>query len=185
VLSALVAAAVLPVVVRAGTLLDGTGSTAASAVTTVETARMLGRRVAAHAHGTEGIKAAVRAGLASIEHGWLLDAERRRAHEAARNLAPLPRGRASRAAWPRPPGYRSRGEGFRRRPPRAQRTGVRAADALRLDAHAGHTAGTLGAARLLGREHEIGSVEMGKRADLVAVKGDPLTERGTSRPHNT
>jgi imidazolonepropionase-like amidohydrolase len=36
----------------------------------VETARMLGRRVAAHAHGTEGIKAAARAGVASIEPGW-------------------------------------------------------------------------------------------------------------------
>ena len=32
-------------------------------------------KVAAHAHGTEGIKAAIRAGVASIEHGSLLDAE--------------------------------------------------------------------------------------------------------------
>ncbi len=32
----------------------------------VETAAMLGRKVAAHAYGTEGIKAAVRAGVASI-----------------------------------------------------------------------------------------------------------------------
>jgi imidazolonepropionase-like amidohydrolase len=34
-----------------------------------------GLKVAAHAHGTEGIKAAVRAGVASIEHGSLLDDE--------------------------------------------------------------------------------------------------------------
>ncbi len=34
-----------------------------------------GARVAAHAHGTEGINAAVRAGVASIEHGSLLDDE--------------------------------------------------------------------------------------------------------------
>ncbi len=34
-----------------------------------------GLKVAAHAHGTEGIKAAVRAGVASIEHGSMLDAE--------------------------------------------------------------------------------------------------------------
>ena len=32
-------------------------------------------KVAAHAHGTEGIKAAVRAGVASIEHGSILDEE--------------------------------------------------------------------------------------------------------------
>jgi imidazolonepropionase-like amidohydrolase len=34
-----------------------------------------GLKVAAHAHGPEGIKAAVRAGVASIEHGSLLDDE--------------------------------------------------------------------------------------------------------------
>jgi imidazolonepropionase-like amidohydrolase len=34
-----------------------------------------GIKVAAHAHGTEGIKAAVRAGVASIEHGSMLDDE--------------------------------------------------------------------------------------------------------------
>ena len=32
-------------------------------------------KVAAHAHGTEGIKAAIRAGVASIEHGSLIDKE--------------------------------------------------------------------------------------------------------------
>jgi imidazolonepropionase-like amidohydrolase len=41
----------------------------------VEEAARHGLRVAAHAHGTEGIKAAVRAGVASIEHGSLLDDE--------------------------------------------------------------------------------------------------------------
>src|SRR5213594_2552196 len=41
----------------------------------VQTAAMLDRRVAAHAHGTAGIKAAVRAGVTSIEHGSLLDSE--------------------------------------------------------------------------------------------------------------
>jgi imidazolonepropionase-like amidohydrolase len=40
----------------------------------VDEARTLGRKVAAHAHGTEGIKIAVRAGVASIEHGSFLDA---------------------------------------------------------------------------------------------------------------
>jgi imidazolonepropionase-like amidohydrolase len=41
----------------------------------VEEAAMWGRKVAAHAHGTEGIKRAVQAGVASIEHGSLLDEE--------------------------------------------------------------------------------------------------------------
>ena len=41
----------------------------------VDEAAMWGRKVAAHAHGTEGIKRAVRAGVASIEHGSLLDDE--------------------------------------------------------------------------------------------------------------
>jgi len=38
-------------------------------------AHRLERRVAAHAHGTEGIKAALRAGIDSIEHGSMLDDE--------------------------------------------------------------------------------------------------------------
>src|SRR5262249_22817475 len=41
----------------------------------VEEANKLHRKVAAHAHGTEGIKLAVRAGVASIEHGSFLDEE--------------------------------------------------------------------------------------------------------------
>ena len=41
----------------------------------VDEAGRHGLRVAAHAHGTEGIKAAVRAGVASIEHGSMLDDE--------------------------------------------------------------------------------------------------------------
>ncbi|MFI5207285.1 MAG: amidohydrolase family protein [Gemmatimonadales bacterium] len=47
----------------------------------VETARMLGRRVAAHAHGLEGIMAATRAGVTSIEHGSFMN------EEAARLMA--------------------------------------------------------------------------------------------------
>ena len=41
----------------------------------VQEANMWGRRVAAHAHGAEGIKRAVRAGVNSIEHGSLIDDE--------------------------------------------------------------------------------------------------------------
>lgn len=41
----------------------------------VESARMMGRKVAAHAHGADGIKAALRGGVDSIEHGTYLDDE--------------------------------------------------------------------------------------------------------------
>ncbi len=41
----------------------------------VEEAAMWGRKVAAHAHGAEAIKRAVRAGVASVEHGGLVDEE--------------------------------------------------------------------------------------------------------------
>ena len=41
----------------------------------VEAATLMGRKVAAHAHGADGIKAALRAGVSSIEHGTYLDDE--------------------------------------------------------------------------------------------------------------
>ncbi|MEQ1492433.1 MAG: amidohydrolase family protein, partial [Terricaulis sp.] len=39
----------------------------------VQAAHMMGRRVTAHAHGTDGINAALRAGVDSIEHGTYID----------------------------------------------------------------------------------------------------------------
>ncbi|MCC7268376.1 MAG: amidohydrolase family protein [Caulobacteraceae bacterium] len=41
----------------------------------VHTAHALGRKVAAHAHGTVGVNAALRAGVDSIEHGTFIDAD--------------------------------------------------------------------------------------------------------------
>ncbi|MEK7724254.1 MAG: amidohydrolase family protein [Acidobacteriota bacterium] len=41
----------------------------------VEESRMLGVKVAAHSHGTEAIKMAIKAGVSSIEHGSLIDDE--------------------------------------------------------------------------------------------------------------
>jgi imidazolonepropionase-like amidohydrolase len=169
----------------------------------VEAARMLERRVAAHAHGLEGIKAAVRAGVTSIEHGSILDDEAVRmmkergtylvptlmAGEAVERLAQqnrLPPAIAAKALAIAP---RSR-DSFRR----AVRGGVKIA--LGTDAGVfphgtnGHeftlmtqfgstpmqaiVAGTLSGATLLGLERDIGTVAAGKRADLVAVRGDPL-----------
>jgi imidazolonepropionase-like amidohydrolase len=41
----------------------------------VEEARRWGRHVAAHAHGTDGIKAAIKAGVHTVDHGSMLDDE--------------------------------------------------------------------------------------------------------------
>jgi len=41
----------------------------------VERAAMWHRKVMAHAHGTEGIKRAIAAGVASIDHGSFIDNE--------------------------------------------------------------------------------------------------------------
>ncbi|MEO1231637.1 MAG: amidohydrolase family protein [Myxococcota bacterium] len=49
--------------------------TAAEMNAVVEEANLHGLPVAAHAHGTRGIKAAIRAGVSSIEHGSILDDE--------------------------------------------------------------------------------------------------------------
>jgi imidazolonepropionase-like amidohydrolase len=171
----------------------------------VETARMLSRRVAAHAHGTQGIKAAVRAGVASIEHGSILDAEAvalmvqhgtwlvptLMAGEQVSELA-----RAGRL----PPPIAAKALAVA---PRMQASFKLALDggvkiALGTDAGVfahgrnGHEftlmvrfgmtpmqaiqAGTLSGATLLGREAEIGSLVAGKYADIVAVRGDPLQD---------
>jgi imidazolonepropionase-like amidohydrolase len=55
----------------------------------VDAAHAMGRRVTAHAHGTDGINAALRAGVDSIEHGTYSDAESFRLfHQGNRYLVP-------------------------------------------------------------------------------------------------
>jgi imidazolonepropionase-like amidohydrolase len=172
----------------------------------VEAAHMVERRVAAHAHGNAGIKAAVRAGVASIEHGSILDDEAIRlmvdhgtylvptlmAGEAVERLAKsgtLQGERADKALAIAP---RMR-ESVRR----AAAGGVKIA--LGTDAGVmphginGHeftlmvqwggmtpmqaiVAGTSAAADLLGWSAHVGSVAVGRYADLVAVSGDPLAD---------
>ncbi len=179
----------------------------------VDEASKLGRKVAAHAHGTEGIKIATRAGVASIEHGSFLDEEGAKlmaergtflvstlmAGEAVERLAKsgvlkgLIREKALAAAA-------------------AMRTATRLAVAnkvpiaLGTDAGViphgtnGHeftllvewggmppldaiTAGTLNAAKLLGWDKHLGSLTVGKWADIVAVPGDPSKDiRNLEKP---
>jgi imidazolonepropionase-like amidohydrolase len=55
----------------------------------VTAAHMMGRRVTAHAHGVDGVNAALRAGVDSIEHGTFSDAESFRLfHQGNRYLIP-------------------------------------------------------------------------------------------------
>jgi imidazolonepropionase-like amidohydrolase len=169
----------------------------------VETATQLDRRVAAHAHGTAGIKAAVRAGVTSIEHGSILDAEavalmkqrgtwlvptllagftveslaiagRLPPPIAAKALAIAPRMHSSfklaldggvRIALGTDAGVMRHGTNGREFGLMV-RYGMTSMQAI--------VAGTSSGATLLGLEREIGTVAVGKRADFVAVRGDPL-----------
>ncbi len=171
----------------------------------VEAAHMVERRVAAHAHGNAGIKAAVRAGVTSIEHGSILDDEAIQlmlehgtylvptlmAAEAVENLVAqgkLKGERADKASWISPIMRQS----FRK----AVTAGVKIA--LGTDAgvmahgHNAHeftlmvkngmtpmqaiVAGTSAAANLLGWQDKVGLVKPGHLADIVAVGGNPLED---------
>ncbi|MBQ2698023.1 MAG: amidohydrolase family protein, partial [Clostridia bacterium] len=62
-------------VMSEGTTLGAAQLTVDELEAIVEIANMYGVHTAAHAHGTEGIKNAARAGITSIEHGMILDRE--------------------------------------------------------------------------------------------------------------
>ena len=172
----------------------------------VETAKMLGRRVAAHAHGNEGIKAAVRAGVTSIEHGSFLDEEAvRMMVEHGTWLVPTLFAGWSVGAPEAPTRLPSFAADKGRRAWAALQRSIRLAVAggvkialgtdAGVDPHGQNArefellvsaggmtpmqaiqAGTMNAATLLGMERDVGSVEAGKYADLVAVRGDPLAD---------
>ena len=173
----------------------------------VEEARKLDeRKVAAHAHGTEGIKLAVRAGVASIEHGSFLDAEGARLMaERGTYLVPtLSAGevvegaaRSGRLTGLRAEKALAAGAAMRKaiRIAAANRVPIALGTDAGVGAHGtnGHEftllvqwggltpmqaiqAGTLSAAKLLGWEKNAGSLERGKWADVVAVPGDPTRD---------
>ena len=169
----------------------------------VETAHMAERRVAAHAHGTAGIKAAVRAGVTSIEHGSILDAEAvQLMKERGTWLVPTLMageqvGRLAREGR-LPPAIAAKALAIAPRMESSFRMAVRGGVKVALGTDAGvfphgrngHEftlmvgfgmtpmqaiqAGTLNAATLLGVDASVGSLAVGKVADIVAVRGDPL-----------
>jgi imidazolonepropionase-like amidohydrolase len=169
----------------------------------VEEATTLGRRVAAHAHGTEGIKVAVRAGVASIEHGSFLDEEGARlmAEHGTFLVATLSATETATAAAQsgRITGLRAEKALQARAAKRdAMRAAYRAGVPFALGTDAGvgaHgangrefalmvewigmtpmqaiVAGTSSAARLVGWEDRVGTLRAGMLADVVAIPGDP------------
>lgn len=174
-------------------------------VVLVQTANLAERTVAAHAHGLEGIKAAVRAGVTSIEHGSMLDDETvRLMAEHGTYLVPTMmafedvRERALAGTLGGLPGLKALQiyPYFRESIQLAVRAGVKIgfgtdagvfphgenAGEFRLLVDAGLSpadailAATREAAIVLRRAGELGSVEAGKVADLVAVRGDPLAD---------
>jgi imidazolonepropionase-like amidohydrolase len=174
----------------------------------VEEAHRLGRRTAAHAHGAEGAKVAIRAGIDSIEHGSFLDDEAvRMMKERGTYLVPtLMAGEYAggrKAARKYPPEIAAKAlqalDGRSTAFKRAVAAGVkiafgtdsgvsphgRNAEEFTLlvehglsPAAALRTAAT--AAALLGVDRTSGTLEAGKEADLVAVPGDVLRNIGAT-----
>ena len=171
----------------------------------VEEAHKAGRKVAAHAHGTQSIKDALRAGVDSIEHGTLIDDEgiRLLKERGAYLVGDLYNddyilGKADELHIPKEYVDKERAIGQLQREnwAKAIRAGVKAAfgtDAgvyphgdnakqfavyVRFGmtpAQAIRTA-TSDAAMLLGREKDVGTLQPGRFADLIAVRGDPLKD---------
>ena len=171
----------------------------------VQEATMWGRKVAAHAHGAEAIKRALRAGVASIEHASLIDDEgiRLAKEHGAYLVMDIYNDDYIMAEYKRL-GYpqkildkeasvgRLQRENFRR----AVQAGVKMAYGTDAGVYPhgwngkqfakmvewGMTpmqailAATQGSADLLGWSDRVGSIQTGRFADIVAVDGDPLKD---------
>ena len=172
----------------------------------ITTAHDYGMKVAAHAHGTEGMKRAVQLGIDSIEHGtFMTDEVIALMKEHGTYLVPtLSAGRFI-LEKAKVPGYLpavvipkalATGAAMTATFTRAYQAGVKIAFGTDQGvAPHGDTAkefiymveagmppmkaiqsATIEAARLLEMEKDLGTVESGKIADLVAVPGDPLAD---------
>ena len=172
----------------------------------VTEAAKYGIRVAAHAHGAEGIKAAVRAGVASIEHGSLIDDEgialmKARGTYLVSDLYDMEyiSAEGKKLGWPAEVLRKNdviaqfKRAGFRK----AVAAGVRVAfgtdasvfptgqNARQLPLMVRYSAmtplqaiqaATIVAANLIGWQNRLGSIARGKQADIIAVEGDGLAD---------
>jgi imidazolonepropionase-like amidohydrolase len=172
----------------------------------VATAHEYGLKVAVHAHGTEGMKRAILAGADSIEHGtFMTDEVIALMKEHGTYYVPTLSAGNFVVAKARIPGFLPPtvaakallvGPAMTATFQRAYHAGVKIAFGTDQGvAPHGENAkefvymveagmpplvaiktATIEAAKLLGAEKDLGSVESGKFADLVAVNGDPLAD---------
>lgn len=171
----------------------------------VEEAAMWGRKVAAHAHGAEGIKRAVLAGVASIEHGSILDDEAiQLMKQHGTYLVPTVYVGFSveehGQEWKLPAKLVAKAKIINAQKLQWLRKTIAAGVKIAYGTDAGvfpHgenakdfkylvqagmspmqaiQAATIQAAELLGHTESLGSVAAGKSADLIAVKTDPLND---------
>ncbi|HTR39218.1 MAG TPA: amidohydrolase family protein [Bryobacteraceae bacterium] len=167
----------------------------------VDEAHSLRRKTAAHVHGAEAGKRAIRAGIDSIEHGTFLDDEAlRMMHDRGVFLVPTLTTRVGLAESKFPPLVEAKAERAVKQQDnmvqRALALGVKIA--LGTDAavypHGSNAlefafmaadgmtpaqslrAGTSSAAELLGLPDQIGALKAGMLADIVAVPGNPLDD---------
>jgi imidazolonepropionase-like amidohydrolase len=171
----------------------------------VTAAKDYGYKVAAHAHGAEGIKRAIKGGVNSIEHGTFMDDEGMAlAKQYGTYLVPTITAGKSVADSAKIPGYYTdvvtpkalaTGPKIQGTFAKAYKAGVKIA--FGTDAgvfvhgknwlefvymvEAGMPAieaircATVHAADLLGETERLGSIEAGKFADIIAVEGDPIS----------
>ena len=172
----------------------------------VETAKSYGFKVAAHAHGVEGMQRAIRAGVASIEHGTLMDNDTiKLMKKYGTYLVPTILAGDFVAEKSKIDGYFPElvrpkaaeiGPKIQATFGRAYKAGVKIAFGTDtgVSAHGDNAqefalmveagmppmeaivAATKSAADLLGESDQLGSISVGKYADVVAVKGNPIED---------
>ena len=177
----------------------------------VQTAKDYGFKIAAHAHGAEGMKRAIRAGVNSIEHGTFMDDETiELLKKNGTYYVPTITAGKSVADSAKIPGYYpplvvpkaiETGPKIQGTFAKAYKAGVKIAfgtDAgvfmhgknymefqymveAGMPPMAAIQSATIIAADLLGVKDKLGSIEKGKLADIIAVDGDPLNNIGAMK----